>query len=177
MDAGATTTGTEVPASGGFPPFKTETFPSQIFWLAVTFAALLIVMWRIAVPRIGGTIEGRKAKVAGDLAAAEKHRNAAEAASSAYQQALAEARGRAHGIAEDNRKKLIAEVEKAKADADAAAQAELAKAEARIAEVREQSRAHVANAARDAAADIVARLTGDTISPAEAEAAIAAVRR
>jgi len=177
MDAHATTTGTEAPASGGFPPFKTETFPSQIFWLAVTFAFLFVVMWRIVVPRVGGTIEARKARKEGDLAMAEKHRQDAEAASSAYEQALSAARARAHGMAEDNRKKLMAEVDKAKADADAQAQAELAKAEARIASVREQSKTHVANAARDAAVAIVARLTGDSVSPSEAEAAIAAARR
>ena len=139
MQTPATTTGTQVPASGGFPPFKTETFPSQIFWLAITFAVLFVVMWRIAVPRIGGTIEGRKAKREGDLAAAEKHRQDAEAASAAYEQALATARGRAHGVADDNRKRLAAEFEKAKAEAEALAQSEYAKAEERIVSLREQS--------------------------------------
>ncbi len=170
MAAPATTTGTEVP--GGFPPFKVETYPSQLFWLAVTFAVLFAVMWRVAVPRIGGTIAGRNAKREGDLAAAEKHRQDAEAASAAYEQALASARGRAHGMAEDNRKRLMAEVEKAKAEADAQAQSELAKAEERIAAVREQSKAHVSNAARDAAVAIVARLTGENVPPSEAEAAL-----
>lgn len=172
MQTPATTTGTQAPASGGFPPFKTETYPSQLFWLAVTFAVLFVVMWRVAVPRIGGTIDGRKAKREGDLATAEKHRKDAEAASAAYEQALAAARGRGHGMAEDNRKRLMAEVEKAKAEADALAQSEFAKAEERIASVREQSKVHVTNAARDAAVAIVARLTGDTISPSEAEAAL-----
>ena len=177
METPATTTGTQVPANGGFPPFKTETFPSQIFWLTVTFAFLFLVMWRVAVPRIGGTLDGRKAAREGDLATAEKHRKDAESASAAYEQALAAARGRAHGMAEDNRKRLLAEVEKAKAEADAQAQSELAKAEERIASAREQSRAHVTNAARDAAVAIVSRLTGDSVSPADAEAAIAAARR
>jgi len=134
-------------------------------------------MWRIVVPRVGGTIDARRARKEGDLATAEKHRKDAEAASASYEQALSAARARAHGLADDNRKKLMAEVEKAKAEAETQAQAELTKAEARIAQVREQSKTHVANAARDAAAAIVARLTGDSVSPAEAEAAIAASRR
>jgi len=177
MQTPATTTGTQAPANGGFPPFKVETYPSQLFWLAVTFAFLFVVMWRVAVPRIGGTLEGRKAKREGDLATAEKHRKDAEAASAAYEHALAAARGRAHGMAEDNRKHLLAEVEKAKAEANAQAHSELAKAEERIASVREQSKMHVTNAARDAAVAIVARLTGDSVSLADAEAAIAAARR
>ena len=116
-------------------------------------------------------------KSVGDLATAEKHRADAEAASAAYEQALAAARARAHGLAEENRKRLLGEIEKAKSAADAQAQADLAKAEASIAAVREQSMSHVANAARDAAAAIVARLTGDSVSPAEAEAAVASARR
>ena len=29
---------TEVPHSGGFPPFQKDTFASQLFWLAITEA-------------------------------------------------------------------------------------------------------------------------------------------
>ena len=32
---------TEAPKKeGGFPPFDTTTFPSQLFWLVITFAGL-----------------------------------------------------------------------------------------------------------------------------------------
>jgi len=80
MAAAPTSTGTVVPADqgGAFPPFRTDTFPSQIFWLAITFTVLLVVMWRIVGPRIGGVIGERKGKVAGDLATADTHRKDAE---------------------------------------------------------------------------------------------------
>ncbi len=48
----ASTQGPQKPA--GFPPFDTATFPSQIFWLVVSFAVLFVVLWRIAGPRING---------------------------------------------------------------------------------------------------------------------------
>ena len=39
---------TEAPKQeGGFPPFKTETFPSQIFWLVITFAFLQAYVFAI----------------------------------------------------------------------------------------------------------------------------------
>ena len=176
MSEPATThTGTEAQHGAGFPPFKTETFPSQLFWLVVTFAALFVIMWRVAGPRIAGVIGARKDRIAGDISAAEKHKSDAEAALAAYETALASARSKAHAEAEANRKVLEAEAEKAKADADAEARDAAAKADAEIAAKRAEAATHVTKAAQDAAAEIVSRLIGETVSPGEAEAAVKAV--
>src|SRR5512143_1519011 len=156
--AAGTNAQTEVPAKpegAGFPPFKTETFPSQIFWLVITFAFLFTVLWRIAGPRIQGVITTRRGQITGDLAQAQKHRTDAEGASAAYQAALASARARAQALAEENRKRISGEIERAKQEADAAAQADIAKAEARIAQSRGEARSHVSKAAQEAAIAIV----------------------
>jgi F-type H+-transporting ATPase subunit b len=165
---------TEAPApkGGGFPPFKTETFPSQLFWLAITFSILFVVLWRVAGPRIQGVIAERRKHIASDIGAAEKHRREAEEASAAYQAALGAARLRAQGVAEENRKRIAAEVERAKALADAEAQKATSAAEARIAQARNEAKGHVAKAAQDAAIEIVARLTGEAVSPEDAAAAV-----
>lgn len=177
--AGPTTTTATTEAPGGhkaagFPPFKTETFPSQLFWLVLTFAFLFVVLWRLATPRIAGTIGARRGRINDDLAEAQRHRGDAEAASAAYQTALAGARARATALADGNRKSVVAEIDKAKAAADAQASADIAKAEARINAMRDQAKTHVAGAARDAAVQIVAHLTGETISADEAAAAVRA---
>ncbi len=169
---------TEQPAphegSGGFPPFDASTFPSQIFWLVVTFAFLFVVVWRVAGPRINGVITTRRNKINGDVAEAQKHRGDAEAASAAYQTALAAARAKANAHAEETRKRIGTEIDKAKADADAKAQEATAKAEASIQAMRVEARASMTNAARDAAIEIVARLTGETVSADDAAAAVKA---
>jgi len=181
IDSGATTATTTQPApeqaSGGFPPFKTDTFPSQLFWLAITFALLFIVMWRLAGPRINGAITNRRNKINGDLAEAQKYRGDAEGASAAYQAALAGARARANAMAEENRKRVHAEIEKAKAGAEAKAHDETVKAEARIAATREQAKSSVVVAAQEAAITIVQRLTGETVDASEAAAAVQSVSR
>ena len=164
---------TETPKqAGGFPPFKTDTFPSQLFWLAITFAFLFVVLWRIAGPRINGVITSRRGVIHADIAAAEKARSDAEAASSAYQTALASARGRAQGLAEENRQTLNAEIAKAKAAAETEATSAMAAADARINATRVEAKGHVTRAAEEAAIAIVARLTGETISPADATLAV-----
>ncbi len=170
-----THTATEAQHGGGFPPFKTESFPSQIFWLVVCFVALFLILWRVASPRIAGVIGARKGKIADDIAAAEKHKAEAEAALAAYESALASARAKAHAEADANRKVLEAETDKAKAAADAEAHAAAAKADAEIAAKRAEAATHVTKAAQDAASEIVNRLIGVTVRPEEAEAAVKAL--
>ena len=164
---------TEAPKQeGGFPPFKTDTFPSQLFWLAITFAFLFVVLWKIAGPRINGVITSRRGAINSDIAAAEKARGEAESASAAYQTALAGARARAQGLAEENRQTINAEITKAKAAAEADAAKAMAAADARIAATRIEAKSHVVKAAEEAAIAIVARLTGETVSPADAAQAV-----
>src|SRR6059058_326553 len=110
-----TTTGTEAPGqnTGGFPPFNTSTYPSQIFWLTVTFVALLIVMWKVAVPKIGGVIAERKGRIQTELAKAEESRKQAEHAAAAYQAPILEARERARAASEATRTQVAREFERA----------------------------------------------------------------
>ena len=169
------TAGTEVPAhqgGGEFPPFETETYPAQIFWLAVTFVVLFVVMWRFGVKGLGGAINARKGQIDGDMSAAEAHRKSAEQASADYEGALAAARNRAQTLAQENHQRIQAEVDEAKAKADREAQEAQAKAEARIAATRAEAKGHVNDAARDAAVAIVARLIGDTVSADDAAKAV-----
>ncbi|HVV26718.1 MAG TPA: hypothetical protein VHC40_02010 [Rhizomicrobium sp.] len=158
----------------GFPPFKTETYPSQLFWLAITFGFLFVVLWRVAGPRINAAITGRRGAINAALAEANKARGEAEAAEAAYQNALAAARKRATTLAEETRAQINAEITRAKAEAEHEAHEAMAAADARIAATRETAKAAVSVAARDAAAAIVEHLTGDKVSAEEAAKAVGA---
>ena len=169
----ATTATTEVPKQGGnFPPFDTASFPSQLFWLAVTFAVLFTVLWKVSGPRIRDAIALRRGAINGAIAAANKAREEADAAAAAYDQALVSARRKAQALAEETRQKINAEVAGEKARAEAQAATVLAEADARIAATRATARTHVAGTAREAAIAIVARLTGETVTAEEADKAI-----
>jgi len=171
MDAQAATATTES-AKGGFPPFKVETFPGQIFWLGITFALLFVVMWRVAGPRIGGTLTLRRMRIVEELSRAETDRKAAEATSAAYQTEMVEARTRARAMAEQNRERVVADVSREEAAADAQANEQVAKAEARLGQLRAEAKSHIAQVAQDAAAQIVQRLIGESVSPADVAAVL-----
>ena len=169
----ATTETTEAPKKeGGFPPFDTTTFPTQFFWLVVTFAFLFTVMWRLAGPKINAVITNRRVTINGAITEASKARAEAEAAQAGYETALAGARNCGKALAEKTRQKLNAEIAKAKAEADTRAADAMAAAEARIYQTREIAKGHVKMAARDAAIAIVERLTGDKVSAEDATSAL-----
>ena len=75
----------------------------------------------VALPRIGSVIEARAARIAGDIDAADKLRRETQEAIAAYEQALAEAKARAHAIAQEGRAKLNAEVSAERGQARAGA--------------------------------------------------------
>ncbi len=164
-----------VAGQGGFPPFATHTFPGQFFWLGITFALLLVFVWTVVVPRIGGTIATRKRRIAEELAKAEEDRREAEATWSTYQHAIVEARQRARALIEETRTHVRADVDRAEKAADSQADEAIAAAEARLAALRAQAREQIRGAAAEAAQSIVLRLIGETVSPEEAASAIAGV--
>src|SRR4029077_7030254 len=97
----ATGAHTEHPGGGKpqFPPFNKETFASQLVWFVVFFIALYVIISRLAIPRLGGIIEARRGKVEGDIAEANRLKEQSDAALAAYEKSLADARGRAHTLA------------------------------------------------------------------------------
>lgn len=181
---GTTTSGTEVPAEGHggghakiFPPLDPTTFAPQLIWLALTFGALYLVLSRVVLPRIGGMLEARRNHIQRDLAEAERLKAETDKALKDYEQALAEAKGKAQGIAQATRDKLKAEVEARRAEIDKTLAERTASADARIAAAKFSALGKVNEIATDTAEAILADLIGLKVSRDEAAAAVGAVRR
>jgi F-type H+-transporting ATPase subunit b len=172
---------TEVPSSehgGGFPPFQKETFPSQLFWLALTFIALYLLMSRIALPRIGGIIAEREGKVSADLIEAQRLKGESDEAVAAYEKSLAEARGRAQSLANEAREREAAAAEAKRKELDGTLNARIGEAEKGIAERRTAAMGGIEAIATDAAAAIVERLAGRAPrSDAVAQAVAGVIKR
>lgn len=145
---------------GGFPPFESSTFASQLVSLAVAFVALYLIVSRLALPRVGGAIEARQSKIEGDLAEAQKLKDESEAALKAYERELAAARTRAQVIGNESREKANAQAEAERKSLEQQLSAKLAEAEKTIASTRATAMSNVRGIAADAAGTIVQQLTG-----------------
>ncbi len=156
----------------GFPPFKTETFASQILWLAIFFGLLYWLVSKVFAPRLTDVIEGRASRIARDLDDAAAARTRAEEAGVAYEKALAEARARAQSIAQARRDEVNAGVESRRKALEGDLSAKLAAAEAQISATKASAMGNVQAIAADAAAAIVERLGGVAPSAGDLDAAL-----
>jgi F-type H+-transporting ATPase subunit b len=149
----------------------------QLIWLVITFGVLYLLMKWVALPKIGSVIEMRQGRIAGDLEDADKLRRETQEAIAAYEQALAEAKARAHGIVQEARNKLKDEVaaERTALDRDLAAKS--AEAEAQIHQAKVSALKEVNAVASDTATEIVRRLIGIAPTKPEVSAAVAAARK
>jgi F-type H+-transporting ATPase subunit b len=168
----ATSEGTTAPApegggSGGLPQFDLSLWPGQMAWFLIVFVIVFVLMARVFVPRIGGTIAEREGKIEGDVAEARRLKDEADAQSARAQAEMAQARGQAMRVAEGARQKAQAELS-ARLAAEEAKLAEAgAAAEARIAAAQKAAMTSVGSIAADAAKAIVDKLTGKPATAAE----------
>jgi F-type H+-transporting ATPase subunit b len=145
---------------GGFPPFESSTFASQLVSLVIAFVALYLIVSRVALPRVGSVIDARQNAIEGDLAQAQKLKDESDAALKAYETELATARSRAQAIGNETREKLNAAAEAERKKLEDQLTGKLAAAEKQIAATRETAMSNVRGIAADTAGAIVERLTG-----------------
>jgi F-type H+-transporting ATPase subunit b len=173
-----TTAHTEAPGEKhAFPPFESQHYPSQLFWLALTFILLYLLMSRIALPRIGSILADRSKRIADDLAAAHRFKEQSEAADAAYQKSLADARARAQAIANETREQQAAEAAVINKKLEAQLHEKLAAAEQSIAATRTSAMGNVTSIAADTASAIVERLLGTAPAQGDVNAAVAEVSK
>jgi len=148
-------------------------YQSQWFWLLLTLGAIYLFVGRGIVPKVEATVDARDARIASDLAEAERLRGEAEAKEEAWRKQMndAHAEAQAASAAAKAASARDAEVRVKAADAEIAAKVEAAAAS--LAEARKGALAEIEGVSVEAARDIVAKLTGAAVSEDAARAAVA----
>ncbi|WP_425410973.1 F0F1 ATP synthase subunit B [Hyphococcus sp.] len=145
-------------SSAGLPQLDPAWWPSQLFWLVVTFGVLYWLMAGRFLPSLGGAIEERRDRIADDLDQASEFKRQADEAEAAYNKALADARAKAQSIAADTRADVDKEIAALQAETDEALDNQLDAAEARIAKMKTDAAEKVREAARDTTRAVVEAL-------------------
>lgn len=166
----------EAHASGGLPQLDVSTWPGQLFWLAVTFSLLFLMMWRVVLPRIRNAIEERRDRIADDLDTAAQLKQKADDSAAEYERVLHDARAKAHALALSTRDSVDAAMKAEAAEADAEIAKRQEAAEHLIADMRTKALAEVNSIAADATRAIIDQLTGAEFDDKSIESAVSGGR-
>lgn len=163
-------------ASGGMPQFEMSAWAGQIFWLILTFGIMYFILSQFILPKIGQGLTDRGDRIADDLDEASRMQQQAEQAQADYERALADAKAKAHNIAETTRKSVDEEIT---AEAEASEEVfakKQAEADARIRNIKTAALGKIDDVAADTVGDIIAKIAGMKSSAASVKSAISSVK-
>ncbi len=142
------------------PQLNPHYFLSQIFWLALTFFPLFLILWKVALPKVSRVLEARHGRIAGDLGQAEALKLEADKLVAEYEKALAGAHERARAAMRQASAEAAAEAAKRHAALGERLGKQIKEAEGRIAAAKEEALANIRKVAGEAAAAATERLIG-----------------
>lgn len=156
------------------PQFDPSSFASQLFWLAVMFAALYWVVARLAVPRIGEVLEQRARVIQDDLDRAQALKAETDRALAAYDKTIADARAQAYEHMKAMQADMKAIADKRTTEVSTEVAAQITQAEGRINAAKQAALESIKGVAAETARDVVAKLAGLSPDAGAVESAVAA---
>ncbi len=142
------------------PQLDVSGFPSQIFWLVITFVFLWWLMAKVALPKVGLVLEERQKKISDSLDMAENLRIEAGSELEAYEIAIS--------VAHDEARKVINDANQEGTQASANQLAEMrisltnqiAEVETEIESVKEKALKDIGQSAREVTISTLDKLVG-----------------
>ena len=151
-----------------------QVYLSQFLWLAIALGFIFFVIARGMVPKIQATVDSREQRIAGDLEAAQKARAAADETEGKWRSNMDAARIEAARIGQEAKQASARDTEaKVKAAAEKI-NLRVLTAQGQIRNAVDSARAEIEAVAADLTREMVARLTGISVDPKEAAAAVKA---
>lgn len=150
------------------------TYASQIFWLLITFGILYFGIGKMMVPKVMATVDAREGRIAGDLAAAEQARLAADQVEAAWRAKMDEARAAAQAETTAAKAQAVKATESQIKSIDVELAERLAHHDLAVGNAKAQAMLNLQAVAAEVTQDLVAKVSGLTVG---IDAAADAVRR
>ena len=162
---------------GGLPQLDLTTWPTQIFWLVVSFGLAYILMWKVVTPAIGGVLEERHTRVNDDMQRAKRAAEEAEQMRVDFEARLNDARAEASARTRESLAQAQAEADKKNDATSKRLASKVAKAEEEIVQAREAALKEIDSVATEGAIDAAKSLAGITVAKADANKAVKAAAK
>jgi F-type H+-transporting ATPase subunit b len=157
------------------PQLDPAVWPTQLFWLVITFGILYLVIWRIALPRIADVLEARQRKLDDDLKKAAALKDEAETILAEYERMRADAHASAHAVLQKTQNEMKAEAERQSHDVAAKLAKQTDEAEARIADAKTAALASLEGTVSEVVAAATEKLIGVKAGDQEIARAVGSV--
>ena len=152
--------------AGGLPQLDLKTWPTQLFWLVVSFIIMYALMSTLVTPRIRTVLEDRQKRISSDLQKAREADTQVNEMRADYEASLAAARSEAAESARDAVNQANAKAEKAEAVMSTKLNRKLKTAETKLAKMREDAMLNIDEVAAEITAETVRHLTGIKLTKA-----------
>ena len=145
---------------GGLPQLDLTTWPTQLFWLVVSFVVMYALMSTLVTPRIRSVLEDRQQRISNDLQKAREADTQVNEMRADYEASLAAARSEAAEKARDAVNQAKASAEKAEVVIATKLNRKLKNAETKLAKMRKGAMSNINEVAAEITAETVSQLTG-----------------
>ena len=142
------------------PQLDVSGFPSQIFWLVITFVFLWWLMAKVALPKVGLVLEERQKKINDSLDLAENLRIEAGSELDAYETAISVAHEEARKVINDANQEGTQASANQLAEMRISLTNQIAEVETEIESVKEKALEDIGQSAREVAISALEKLVG-----------------
>lgn len=161
----------------GFPQLDPSSYPSQLFWLAVTFVVMYVLLSKLALPRVAKVLEVRQSQKDGDLTKAGQLSEEAEKIKVTYEKSLAEARQVAANTLASSRRTIGEKITKEESRFAENSHRRLVAAEQNIARVKAEALISILDISAEVAAAMAHKIADIRFSDADARKAVASIMK
>jgi F-type H+-transporting ATPase subunit b len=159
------------------PQLDFATYASQIFWLAVTFGLLYLIMARSALPTVREVLQNRQSRITDDLRKAEKLKNEAEAAEADFTSVIKNSRSKASLLLNGVRQKAAKEADRRNEKLDETFARQAKEAEHRVDVLRKEVTEEMAPIVIDSAKSMLKKLIDVNVDTKTVESAVTALAK
>jgi F-type H+-transporting ATPase subunit b len=154
------------------PQLDPSSFPSQLFWLTISFITLYILLARFLLPRVQSVIEVRTQTVKSDITQADDMRTQAQQVRDVYEKSLADTRAKSKAMIDEARAKMAEIAAEKQASMHAELEKQVAGSEAGIEKAKQDVMGKLLPVASELVGNIVNMLIEHKLDSSEIDAAV-----
>jgi len=162
---------------GGLPQLNAKWYPTQIFWLALSFMIMYTVFRFKVLPDLSSAVESRQEKIQKDLEAAHSLKEQAEKTHAEYEQILSDARVKSSMLYERVETKIKDKEQEEYSKFYAKSAKQLADTEAEIITAKKAAVKDVNKVVADVAVVAAKKIVGLSASDKDAEKVVDLIRK